>query len=270
MTHTKDEALKLALDGQRHLVEILAENWRVWPAQKAVEQTCLGDVYCSTKGRDLMFGNHEIAVDQDSAVVTKEMWSTMRQTLAAQPAPVQPVSGVVLREGLPTLLQDKHIKETDQRLCILPTTPDRELQDHGRACPHSNQVQGFPEMTHITIEKAKLEKVFYALTAAKHGNLDHEWTEEVLAICKQALAAPTVQEPVAWREALERIADPRNTHFAGDAQVVARDALATPPAAQRQWVGLTDAEKLDIEIMGGKSDVMLAEMVEAKLMGRNT
>jgi hypothetical protein len=89
MTHTKDEALKLALDGQRHLVEILAENWRVWPAQKAVEQTCLGDVYCSTKGRDLMFGNHEIAVDQDSAVVTKEMWSTMRQTLAAQPAPVQ-------------------------------------------------------------------------------------------------------------------------------------------------------------------------------------
>jgi hypothetical protein len=87
MTHTKDEALKLALDGQRHLVEILAENWRVWPAQKAVEQTCLGDVYCSTKGRDLMFGNHEIAVDQDSAVVTKEMWSTMRQTLAAQPAP---------------------------------------------------------------------------------------------------------------------------------------------------------------------------------------
>jgi hypothetical protein len=33
------------------------------------------------------------------------------------------VSGVVLREGLPTLLQDKHIKETDQRLCILPTTP---------------------------------------------------------------------------------------------------------------------------------------------------
>jgi hypothetical protein len=34
----------------------------------------------------------------------------------------------------------------------------------------------------------------------------------------------------AWREALERIADPRNTHFAGDAQVVAREALASPPA----------------------------------------
>jgi hypothetical protein len=42
---------------------------------------------------------------------------------AAQPAPVQPVSGVVLRDGYPTLIQDKHIKETDHRLCILPTTP---------------------------------------------------------------------------------------------------------------------------------------------------
>jgi hypothetical protein len=48
----------------------------------------------------------------------------------------------------------------------------------------------------------------------------------------------------------------------------------TPPAAQRQsarsaWVGLTDEDKLHIEIMGGKSDVMLAEMVEAKLKERN-
>jgi hypothetical protein len=47
-----------------------------------------------------------------------------------------------------------------------------------------------------------------------------------------------------------------------------------PPAAQRQsarnaWVGLTDEDKLHIEIMGGKSDVMLAEMVEAKLKERN-
>jgi hypothetical protein len=41
-------------------------------------------------------------------------------------------------------------------------------------------------------------------------------------------------------------------------------------AAQRQWVGLTDEDKLHIEIMGGKSDVMLAEMVEAKLKEKNT
>ena len=72
----------MALNGQRKLVQILAENWRFWPARKTVEQTSLGDVFCSAKGRDLMFGNHEIASDQDSAVVTKEMWSTMRQALA--------------------------------------------------------------------------------------------------------------------------------------------------------------------------------------------
>jgi hypothetical protein len=41
-------------------------------------------------------------------------------TPPAQPAPVQPVSGVVLREGLPTLLQDKHIKENDKRLYTAP------------------------------------------------------------------------------------------------------------------------------------------------------
>ena len=44
----------------------------------------------------------------------------------------------------------------------------------------------------------------------------------------------------------------------------------TPPAAQRPWVGLTDEDKLHIEIMGGKSDVMLAELVEAKLKEKNT
>jgi len=39
---------------------------------------------------------------------------------------------------------------------------------------------------------------------------------------------------------------------------------------KREWVGLTDEDKLHIEIMGGKSDVMLAEMVEAKLKEKNT
>ena len=35
---------------------------------------------------------------------------------AEQPAQQEPVAGVVLREGLPTLLQDRNIKSTDQRL----------------------------------------------------------------------------------------------------------------------------------------------------------
>lgn len=38
-----------------------------------------------------------------------------------------------------------------------------------------------------------------------------------------------------WRIALERIADPRNKHFAGDAQIVALDALsAAPPPPERE------------------------------------
>ncbi len=41
--------------------------------------------------------------------------------------------------------------------------------------------------------------------------------------------------PDGWRIALERIADPRNKHFAGDAQIVARDALsAAPPPSERE------------------------------------
>ena len=40
--------------------------------------------------------------------------------------------------------------------------------------------------------------------------------------------------------------------------------------AKREWVGLTDEEKEFIEIMGGKSDRMLAEEVEAKLKEKNT
>jgi hypothetical protein len=36
------------------------------------------------------------------------------------------------------------------------------------------------------------------------------------------------------------------------------------------WVGLTDQDKEFIELTGGKSDVLLAELVEAKLKEKNT
>jgi hypothetical protein len=48
------------------------------------------------------------------------------------------------------------------------------------------------------------------------------------------------------------------------------DKLIESLEEQRTWVGLTDEDKLHMEIMGGKSDVMLAEMVEAKLKEKNT
>jgi len=40
--------------------------------------------------------------------------------LDEQPAQQEPVSGVVIREGLPTLLQDRNIKPTDSRLYTSP------------------------------------------------------------------------------------------------------------------------------------------------------
>lgn len=46
-----------------------------------------------------------------------------------------------------------------------------------------------------------------------------------------ALASAPVADERPLRHALERIADSRNTHFAGDAQVVARAALASAPVA---------------------------------------
>jgi len=48
-----------------------------------------------------------------------------------------------------------------------------------------------------------------------------------------------------------------------------REGYKECPAAQRQWVGLTDEQKLSLEIQGGKSDVMLAELVEGWLKEKN-
>jgi len=38
----------------------------------------------------------------------------------------------------------------------------------------------------------------------------------------------------------------------------------------KQWVGLTEEQKLSLEIQGGKSDVMLAELVESWLKEKNS
>ena len=192
-------------------------------------------------------------------------------------------------------------------------------------------------MTHITIEKEKLQKVFYALTATKHGNLDNEWTEEVLAICKKALAAPTVQ-PVAHCEAGPKFCqqchlEDRSLALAAAVRYVKnntpklvsdeicmalttppaqpapvpdataeewKDAAwkvwklarthnntipshwldrmrelvitATPPAAQRQWVGLTDEEIIDMynEPRSDAEMIAFGREVETKLKEKNT
>lgn len=80
------------------------------------------------------------------------------------------------------------------------------------------------------------------------------------------------QEPVAhlWQHS-----ETGRTRIVMPDQIITADAnwfvvgplYLTPP--RREWVGLTDEEKLHLEIMGGKSDVMLAEAIEAKLKEKN-
>jgi hypothetical protein len=58
----------------------------------------------------------------ETSSFAKRVNEMFKQALAAQPVQ-EPVSGVVLRDGLPALLQDKHIKETDQRLYTAAAQP---------------------------------------------------------------------------------------------------------------------------------------------------
>lgn len=131
---------------------------------------------------------------------------------------------------------------------------------------------------------------------APYGEQDWLDSRAAITAIKQALAAP-VQEPVAialntgtkqgvkW---LKNVEHGVNLYTAQPAPAswmemvtanLVREGVNKHKArelaehfyslAQRQWVGLTDEDKLHIEIMGGKSDVMLAEMVEAKLRSKN-
>jgi hypothetical protein len=105
---------------------------------------------------------------------------------------------------------------------------------------------------------------------------------------KQALAAP-VQEPVAWLENLRRLAsicpelnmvnysdedvDDLNCWAIEVATCI--DGITTPPAAQRQWVGLTDEEidktRFAIQTKAiTQRDHELSRAIEAKLKEKNT
>jgi hypothetical protein len=192
-------------------------------------------------------------------------------------------------------------------------------------------------MTHITIEKAKLEQALSALKRmASFGNTfgyrsseqnPYEQVCEAIIAIKQDLAldkmaenarelgldyepvdgtqvsevwwngeklmakpipledfyqpAPTVQEPVAWirGSGLEML----KLENGGHATVYASEGMSnhsqplytTPPAAQRQWVGLTDEEITELEetttCLANESWLRnLTRAIEAKLKEKNT
>jgi hypothetical protein len=102
-------------------------------------------------------------------------------------------------------------------------------------------------------DREAMQQALEALTVYDGTNGESK-RKRVLTALRERLAQPE-QEPAvypdeAYEMGLERIA-----------------YYTTPP--RRDWVGLTDEEKLHLEIMGGKSDVMLAEAIEAKLREKN-
>jgi hypothetical protein len=97
-----------------------------------------------------------------------------------------------------------------------------------------------------------------------HPEQDAGWVrgrDNKLSAIKQALAAP-VQEPVAWKwhqapvktswghdmAVADLAIDKDNTVsvYCERDQTTKVEAMLAPPAAQRQWVGLTDEERMEI------------------------
>ena len=89
-------------------------------------------------------------------------------------------------------------------------------------------------------------------------------------------AQPAVQEGRDWslleatQESLrEHMAEIKRLKAAQPAPVKTYHDGKPWPVAPKPWVGLTDEDKEFIELTGGKSDVLLAELVEAKLKEKN-
>jgi hypothetical protein len=110
--------------------------------------------------------------------------------------------------------------------------------------------------------------------------------EALVRADERALAAP-VQEPVAWKwqqapvktswghdmVVADLAIDKDNTvsvYCERDQTTKVEAMFSTQPAAQRQWVGLTDDEIDDLYQGAGKNDLKRAREIEAKLKEKNT
>jgi hypothetical protein len=112
-----------------------------------------------------------------------------------------------------------------------------------------------------------LKLALEALEQYASNRMGSDFGRKAITAIKQALAAP-VQEPVAWISHNAGL-----YHFKPDESLDPLPLYLAPPAAKRQWVGLTDEEFEDIELgcrstPFGKIEAM--KKVEAKLKEKNT
>jgi predicted S18 family serine protease len=113
------------------------------------------------------------------------------------------------------------------------------------------------------------------------------WTPEAMYALRTAIAEAEKQEPVAWA-----VFEGWNAHdlylpqeydealkmagYKGDHAEV-KPLYTTPPAAQRQWVGLTDQEIIEVlhplvmaDMSDEATDYEIARAIETKLKEKNT
>jgi hypothetical protein len=149
--------------------------------------------------------------------------------------------------------------------------------------------QEIPEAEFYKPSMTKDEALELAFDLALMHHTDDKYPElrqKVRHAIRQALAAP-VQEPVGWLENLQRLAsicpelnmvnyseedvDDLNCWAIEVATCI--DSITTPPAAQRQWVGLTDEEIEKACVPLGAAMLSFTEVaraIEAKLKEKNT
>jgi hypothetical protein len=101
-----------------------------------------------------------------------------------------------------------------------------------------------------------------------HPDYDTPALRDVAKLYAKYDALYTAAQPTAEDSSV--VAAPVQEPDHGDELTIAYMSGLHDGKKKRAWVGLTDEDKQHIEIMGGKSDVMLAEMVEAKLKEKNT
>jgi len=131
--------------------------------------------------------------------------------------------------------------------------------------PHDNVLQG------IKAFEALVRADERALAAPTSADYAMGYAEGFNDGCKPA----PVQEPVAWR-----YTDARGHYryrgyvpnFDAEYQLLKPQALClcTPPAAQRQWVGLTDEEVMQTMSGDWTSQFYFARAIEAKLKAKNS